>query len=145
MNKLFQLSFIPRSTDFALLFLRFWFGLTLFFNHGLAKLIHHAQFSGHLPDPLGVGAHVNLGLIILAEVFCSAAVVIGFATRFAALVVVIEMATAFFCVHHHVLAMGPGSGELAFLYLGGFATILFAGGGRFVLCNKTNAIPASAA
>jgi putative oxidoreductase len=138
MNKLFQLSFVPRSTDFALLLLRFWLGLTLFFNHGLAKVLHHAQFSGMLPDPLGIGAHANLILIVLAEVVASALVVIGVATRFAALVVSIEMAVAFFLVHHRALS-GAGSGELAFLYLAGFLTIVFAGGGRFVLCNKSNA------
>ncbi len=143
MNKLFQLSFVPRSTDFALLLLRLWFGLTLFFNHGLDKLIHHAQWSTKLPDPLGVGSHVNLVLIILSEVVCSAFVVLGVATRFVALIIVIEMAVAFFCVHHAVLAMGPGSGELAFVYLAGFVTIVLAGGGRFVVCNKTNAVPAA--
>ena len=138
MKKLFQLSFVPRSTDFALLLLRAWLGITLFFNHGIDKLIHHASYSGHLPDPLGIGAHANLALIIFAEVLCSALVVIGFATRFAALVLTIEMLVAFFCVHHHVLAPGQWSGELAFLYAAGFATIVFAGGGRFDVCNKTN-------
>jgi putative oxidoreductase len=140
MNKLFQLSFVPRSTDFALLLLRLWFGLTLFFHHGLDKLIHHAQWSSRLPDPLNVGSHVNLVLILLAEVVCSAFVVLGVATRFVALVIVIEMAVAFCCVHGHSLA----SGELAFLNLGAFLTIMFAGGGRFVLCNKTNAAASKA-
>jgi putative oxidoreductase len=138
MKKLLQLSFVPRSTDFALLLLRAWLGITLFFNHGIDKLIHHASYSGHLPDPLGIGAHANLALIIFAEVLCSAFVVLGFATRFAALVLAIEMVVAFFGVHHHALS-GQWSGELAFIYGAGFATIVFAGGGRFVVCNKSNA------
>jgi putative oxidoreductase len=144
MNKLFQLSFVPRSTDFALLVLRFWLGLTLLFNHGIGKLLHFSQVAPMMPDPLGVGAHLNLALVVIAEVLCSALVVIGFATRFAALIVVIEMLVAFTMVHHRALATGPGSGELAFLYLAGFLTIVLAGGGRFVVCNKTNAPAAPA-
>ena len=142
MNKLLQLSFIPRSTDFALLVLRLWLGLTLFFNHGLSKLLHFSQTAayfanGHL-DPIGIGASGTVALAALAEVLCAALLVVGFATRFAALVIVIELAVAFFCVHHAALAMGPGSGELAFVYLAGFVTIVLAGGGRFVVCNKSN-------
>jgi len=134
MNKLFQLSFIPRSTNFGLLVLRLWLGLTLLFNHGLGKLVHHAVWSGRLPDVLHVGAHLNLALIVFAEVVCAALVAVGVATRLAALVIVIEMAVAFFGVHHGALAMGPGSGELPFLYLGGFLTIVLAGGGCCSAC-----------
>jgi len=140
MKKICRLSCLPQSTDFALLFLRLWFGLTLFFNHGLAKAIHHAQMSRMLPDPLHIGAHANIVLIVFAEVICSALVVLGIATRLAALIIAIEFAVAFICVHHLALAMGPGSGELAFLNLGAFLTIVFAGGGRFVLCNQSNAV-----
>jgi putative oxidoreductase len=131
MNKLFQLSFVPRSTDFALLVLRLWLGLTMFFNHGLAKLLHFSQVAPMMPDPLHLGASASLGLVV-----------IGVATRFTALVIVIEMLVAFYRVHQGTLAMGPHSGELAFMYLGGFLTIVLAGGGRFGVCNKTNA-PAS--
>lgn len=142
MNKLLQLSGIPRSTDFALLVLRLWLGLTMFFNHGLGKLTHFSHTVSYFIaggiNPLGIGSRATVGLAVLAEVICAACVVLGVATRLASLILVIELAVAFFAVHHGALAMGPGSGELAFLYLAGFATIFLAGGGRFVLCNKTN-------
>jgi len=75
-----------------------------------------------------VGHHLNLILIVFAEVVCSACVAVGIATRFAALVIVIELAVAFVRVHHSAIAMGPFSGELAFIYLAGFVTIVLAGG-----------------
>jgi putative oxidoreductase len=140
MKKLLQLSFIPRSTDFGLLVLRCWVGLTLLLNHGWGKAMNFSQtkqmFSGM--DPLGIGATPSAVLVIFAEVVAAAALVAGFATRFAALVITIELAVAFIGVHHHMLAMGPSSGELAFMYLAGTVTILLAGGGRFVVCKTTN-------
>jgi len=144
MKKILQLSCVPQSTNFALLVLRLWLGLTLFFHHGLDKAIHHAQYTSHLPDPLSVGAHFNMILIVFAEVVCSALVVLGIATRLAALIIVIELAIAFICVHHGAMS-GPFSGELAFIYVAGFVTIVLAGGGRYVLCNRSNAVPAGPA
>ena len=145
MNKILQLSIIPSSTNFALLVLRLWLGLALFFNHGLGKLRNFSAMAGKLPDPLHIGANANMALIVFAEVVCAAMVVVGVGVRFAALVISIELLIAFFAVHHHALAMGPGSGELPFVYLAGFVTILLAGGGRYVMCNKSNAVPAEPA
>lgn len=143
MNKLLQLSFIPRSTDFALLVLRLWIGLTLFFNHGLGKITGFSSMSGHFPDPVGIGSTASLILAILAEGLCAVLLVVGVATRFAALILVIHFAVVFFVVHHGVLKMSPGSGELPFLYLAGAVTILLAGGGRFVMCKTTNDVTPS--
>jgi putative oxidoreductase len=130
MSKPLQLSFLPRSADCALLALRLWFGLTLFFNHGLPKLLHFSDTSAHFPDPIGIGSTAALALALFAEVLCAALLVVGWATRLAALIIIIELGTAFFRIHHHRLAMGPGSGELAFLYLGAMVAILIAGAGK---------------
>ena len=142
MKKLMQLSFIPRSADFALLVLRFWLGLTLLLNHGWDKAIHFSHWTDIFAQgemaPKFMSAGLAVGLVVFAEVIAAAALAVGVATRFAALVVTIEMAVAFFGFHHHSLAMGPASGELAFMYLGGALTVLLAGGGRFVLCKVTN-------
>lgn len=148
MKKLLQLSFIPRSADFGLLVLRLWLGLTLLLNHGLDKMMHFSQtadyFAKNGMDPLGIGGQATVALAIFAEVIGAVALTIGFATRFAALVITIELAVAFFGVHHHSIAMGPASGELAFTYLAGFVTILLAGGGRFVVCKDTNDVSSPA-
>jgi putative oxidoreductase len=132
MNKLLQLSFIPRSSDFALLLLRLWVGVPLFLCHGYGKAIHFTQTVGMMTkmDPIGLGGNVSAVLVIFAETVCAAAMVLGFATRLAALINVINLGVAFWFVHQHTL-VGPHSGELAFLYLGGVVTLLLVGGGKF--------------
>ncbi len=142
MKKLLQLSFIPRSADFGLLVLRLWLGLTLLLNHGWDKAMNFSQTVDYFAKgglaPKFMGAWTAVVLVVFAEVIAAAALAVGVATRFAALVITIEMAVAFFGFHHHSLGGAPVPGELAFLYLAGAVTILLAGGGRFVLCKQTN-------
>jgi putative oxidoreductase len=136
--RFFQLNFLPRSTDFALLALRIWLGLTMIINHGRGKLMGFSQMSGTFSDPLGVGATTSLSLTIFAEVVCGALLAMGFLTRFSALVLVILMGVAFFMVHGRALS-GDNSGELAFVYLAGFVAIFLAGPGRFSIDRKLGA------
>jgi putative oxidoreductase len=79
---------------------------------------------------------VSWGLAVFGEVVCSALLVFGLFTRFAALAGAITMSVAFIMVHRMVLK-GPNPGELAFIYLAGFVTIFFAGPGRFALDGKS--------
>lgn len=130
MLKLLNLSFIPRSTDFGLLLLRAGLGLPMALIHGQAKLLNFSATAGKFPPLFGLPSEVSLGLAIFAEVFCSILLVAGFLTRFAALMLAITMATAFFKVHGASLTPGPGSGELALLYLVGALALLFTGAGR---------------
>lgn len=130
--KFLQLNFIPQSTDFALLVLRLWLGLTMLLNHGWDKLVHFNTYVGQFGDPIGIGPTASVALAVFAEVVASALLTLGLWTRFAALVLAVNMGVAFFIAHKHVLS-GAGSGELAFIYLAGYVTILFAGGGSFAL------------
>jgi putative oxidoreductase len=69
-------------------------------------------------------------LVIFAELFCSGLVAVGFATRAAAVPVLITMATAFFLIH----GGDPfPRKELAFVYGVGFLTLIFTGGGHLRL------------
>jgi len=138
MKKLLQFDFLPRSTDVALLMLRVIFGVSMFWLHGWGKAMNFSKMSGTFGDPLGVGPTTSLVLAIFGELVCAALVVVGAFTRFAALGVAITMAVAFFIVHAAKLS-GPGSGELAFLYLAGFAVLFVSGGGRFSLDAKMGA------
>ncbi len=117
-------------THFALLLLRVWLGVTMLSNHGYEKLIHFRDKAGSFPDPLGVGHATSLALAVLAEFFCSLLLILGLASRLGALVLAINMAVAFFVIQKGALS-GPHSGELAFMYLAGYVTLLFAGPGRF--------------
>jgi putative oxidoreductase len=113
----------------GLLMMRVAAGGMLLFGHGWAKLIGFAERSATFPDPLGIGSPaVSLGLAVFAEVACAAAVVVGLATRLAAIPVVFTMLVAAFVVH----AGDPWSRkELALLYALPFATLIFTGAGRF--------------
>ncbi|QYM77783.1 DoxX family protein [Horticoccus luteus] len=131
--KILQINYIPRSPDFALLVLRVWLGATLVMNHGWVKVMKFSTMSSSFADPFGVGSKWSLGLAIFAEVVCGALLALGVVTRFAALVVIVMLSVAFVTVHNTRIASGPGSGELAFIYLAGFVTIFIAGPGRFAV------------
>lgn len=130
MLKLLNLSFLPRSTSLGLLILRVGLGLSMALLHGQAKLLNFSATAAKFPALFGLPSNVNLGLAVFAEVVCSALLVIGFLTRFAALTLSITMAVAFFMVHQGALT-GENSGELALIYLLGYLTLLFAGAGRY--------------
>lgn len=120
------------ATNLALFMMRLWLGPTMFFNHGLDKLVHFNDKVATFPDPLGIGHPVSLALVVFAEVFGAALLTIGLLTRFAALTLVIDMFVAFLMVHQTALS-GEHSGELAFIYLAGFVVLLIAGGGMISL------------
>lgn len=136
--KFFQLNFIPRSSDFALLLARVWFGGSLVFLHGWAKLTGFSNMAGKFPDPLGVGSTTSLSMAVFAEVACAVLVALGLLTRFAALVIAIMLTVAFFKIHGLKLS-GPGSGEMAFVYLAGFVTIFLMGPGAYSVDRKLGA------
>jgi putative oxidoreductase len=100
--------------------------------HGLSKVKDFSKLSADFPDPLNVGHTASLALVVFAEVICSALLVLGLVTRFAALVLAVNMFVAFFIVLHGALT-GPHSGEIAFVYFAGYVVLLFAGAGKFSL------------
>jgi putative oxidoreductase len=131
MKKLINLGFLPPSADFGLLVLRLWFGLSIFVIHGLAKIQNLGGTVAMFRDKMGF--HPALGTAaVLSESLCAILIAIGLATRLAATFLAITMAVAFIKVHRMVLTQGdPHSGEMAFLYLGAFVTLMFAGAGKF--------------
>ena len=129
-GRLLSLKFLPIWPDLALLVLRVWFGSLLLLLHGWMKISNYAVMSQRFADPFGIGSPASLVLSIFAEAVCSSLIVVGLFTRFAALVCIINMTTAFVVGHGGALT-GPRPGELAFLYLGTFITLLLAGPGRF--------------
>lgn len=133
---MFKKLFIPSDdsdlTHMALLVARLWFGLTMLFNHGFDKLGHFSAKVADFPDPLRVGHEASLVLVVLAEALGALLLTVGFMTRVAAAVLVIDMFVAFLMVHDASMT-GQSGGELAFLYLAGFVILCIAGGGLFSL------------
>jgi len=117
-------------TNLGLLILRLWLGLTMLINHGVAKLTGFSEKASGFPDPFGIGHPASLALAVFAEVVASLLLVSGFLTRFAALVLAVNLTVAFIVVHKGSLS-GAHSGELAFIYLAGYLLLLFAGAGKF--------------
>lgn len=137
LKKLLLLKSIPTHPNCALLALRLTSGLLLFFRHGTEKLFHFQAMSAHFPDPLHIGSLPSLIFAAISDGICSLLVVLGLATRWAALWIFVNVATAWIFVHHHVLS-GPQAdhGELMVLYLAAMATLFLAGAGAYSLDAK---------
>jgi len=129
-KKLFAPGNDSALTSLGLLVLRLWLGLAMFFNHGLDKLANFADHAANFPDPLGIGHTPSLALVTFAETAGAGLLALGLLTRFAALTLVIDLGVAFVMVHKTALS-GQRGGELAFIYLAGYAALMIAGGGKF--------------
>jgi len=130
MKKLFAPGNDSAPTSLGLLVLRVWIGLTMLLEHGWDKLTHFDKYAAHFIDFLSIGPHASLCLTIFAEFFASALLTLGLVTRFAALVLVVNMSVAFFVV---MKGNPSGPGELPFLYLMAYITLLLAGPGKLSL------------
>ena len=116
------------SRSLGLLLLRLGTGGFLLYGHGWGKITHFSERAAKFADPIGLGPWWSLALVVFAEVFCSSALMLGFATRLAAVPIVIFTLVAVFVQH----AAGPfDDKELALLYLVPALTLLFTGPGRF--------------
>lgn len=135
MKKFISLSFLPASADLGLLVLRVWLGLTMFLNHGLAKFQNFGSTVAMFQEKMGIPSVFGAGAVI-AESLCAILLVIGLATRLSAAFLATTMAVAFFKVHQMSLAQGPGSGELAFIYLAGFVALFLTGPGKLSVDSK---------
>jgi putative oxidoreductase len=75
-----------------------------------------------------MGSTTTLILVIFAEVFCAAFIVLGLFSRIAAFVLLFCMGYAFFISHGGDIF---GDGESSVLFLTVFSAILLCGPGRF--------------
>lgn len=135
MKNFINLGFLPRHVDLALLILRVWLGFALFIRHGLEKITGAATMSAHFPDPLHIGRVPTFTVALLSDAICSILVMLGFATRWATLIIMINTAAAFILVHHFAF-FGPRNGELPWIYFGWALAIFVVGPGRFSFDGK---------
>jgi putative oxidoreductase len=136
---MFSKLFAPGNDSFlaslGLLSLRLWLGLTLLLNHGIGKLKSFDAMAPSFMDPFKIGHTPSFALVVFAEVIAASLIAAGLVTRFAALVLIVNMGVAFFMVHKGALT-GSHSGELAFIYLGGFVALFLSGAGKISLDQK---------
>lgn len=127
---IFNSGHYPSHVNNALLLLRIAVGI-LMLTHGWGKLetlfgSEPIQFA----DPIGVGATASLVLAVFAEVLCSVLLILGLATRFAAIPLLITMLVAALIVH---INDGFGRQEFALLYAIIYLTIAQVGAGKYSL------------
>ena len=118
-----------QSTSAGLFVLRVFTGLSLFLKHGLEKLTGYSTMVQHFPDPIHIDAHASLAFALLSDGICSVLVILGLATRPAAAVILVNLLTAFFFVHHAAF-FSVAHVELVWVYAVVFAALLFTGPGR---------------
>src|SRR5262249_26834132 len=87
------------TASLGLLFMRIGAGALLIYGHGWPKLTHFTERAGRFADPLHIGNERSMMLAVFAECVCAAAVILGFATRFAAAVLVIFFTIIVSMVH----------------------------------------------
>ena len=117
--------------NFATLILRIGAGSLMIINHGLNKMTNFGEMSGRFANPFHIGSPATLSLVIFAEVFCSALIILGLFTRLACIPLVFAMAFAFINVHHmNYAAAGKGGAEPSLLFLICFLALLFTGPGK---------------
>ena len=122
-KKTFATDNVAFKDSIALLILRLFTGGALLLAHGLGKI---DKGPAALPNPFDINPTFNGILIIFAEVVCAGAILLGFATRWAAFVVAICMGVAFFIFH----ANDPFQNkELALAYFTCSVVLIFMGSG----------------
>lgn len=126
MKKLVSTKYSNASFNIATLLMRVGFGI-LMIPHGFSKLTRFADRADNFSDPFNIGSVTSLSLVIFAEFFCAAFVVLGLFTRLACIPIIITMlVVVIYSTNMDVF----GDGEKAALFLCGFLTLLFTGPGR---------------
>lgn len=102
-------------------------------THGIPKLLSVFAGEFRFGDPIGLGPELSLILSAFAEGICGLLLLIGLATRWASVFLIINMSVAGFIAH----ADDPfGTKEKALLFLIIFIVTLLVGGGKYSLDKK---------
>jgi len=135
MKKFLSIKYSNTSFNIALLLTRLVFGSTMMVIHGYQKLIHFAEKKDNFIDFLGLGSTVSLSLVVFAEFFCAAFIILGLFTRFAAIPLCIAMGYACFVTHNgEVFAKGQDYIQ----FLTAFFLILLCGPGKYSVDGMIN-------
>ena len=128
MKRIFSTNVSENALSFALFVLRVGAGLLLMIKHGFDKLTHFSQMASKFADPFHIGTTTSLALVVFAEFFCAAFVVLGLFTRLACIPIIILFCVIIFKVTG---ADYFGKSELPTAYIIPFIALLFTGAGKF--------------
>jgi putative oxidoreductase len=128
MKRFFSTQCSDGAFNIAALAIRLAFGLLLLIIHGLDKITHFSKYEYTFYNFLHIGHRWSLVLCIFAEVVCSALVVLGLFTRFAALVLCINFSVVLFLV---IKGQPLETQQTAITYLTAFFALLLMGPGKY--------------
>ena len=132
LKRLLLLDAVPSSQDLGLLALRLMVATPLFIKHGTEKLFTFSAMAQRFPDPLHIGPVTSLTIAMIADGICMPLLVLGLATRWAALWSFCNLLVAWAFVHHFQFAGHQGDhGELIVVYMGVMITLFLAGPGKY--------------
>jgi len=124
---------ISKNTDLGLLLVRISVGGLMLF-HGIAKLLHGISF---LVENMGAFGYA----VYIGEVLAPIAILLGFRTRIAAVLLAITCIVAVAVAHAQdifsISDHGGYANELLMLYLFGAIALFFTGAGKYSV-SKTN-------
>jgi len=137
MKKIFSTAINNIGVSISLLLTRVAVG-GFMLTHGFPKFQNLIAGKLQFGDPIGIGSTPSFILVVFAEFVCSILLILGLATRFASIVLIINMSVAAF------IALGDqpfAKKELPLLYLVFFIGFLIIGPGKYAidsLMNKKN-------
>ncbi|WP_146898435.1 DoxX family protein [Adhaeribacter aerolatus] len=107
--------------------------------HGISKLINGIGWLVGMLDGKGLPGVLAYGVYV-GEVIAPILLLIGFRTRIAAIIIVINMLVAIFTAHAaEITTMGQSGGwaiELPMMFLLGALALFFLGGGRYAASTR---------
>jgi putative oxidoreductase len=116
----------------GLLILRIFGGLSLFLKHGLDRFTGYSAVMQYLPDPFRMGTHASVTYALISDGICSVFVILGFATRPAVVLILINLCIAFFLENPAAFFTVPRV-EIIWLYIAISLTLLCTGPGSIIL------------
>lgn len=130
---------LEKNTDLGVLLLRLTLGILMLF-HGISKLIYGPAFIGQIVDGAGLPHFITYGVYI-GEVVAPLFILLGVATRAAALVYAFNLFVATMLVHtSQFFTLDPTAGgwalELQGLYFFTALAVALIGGGKYTISNK---------
>ena len=129
LSRFFLVTAHSKTVDLGLFILRVGISL-LMIPHGWSKLQRLKEGPGDFYNFLGLGSELSLLLIVVAELFCSVLLILGFGTRAILIPLIIAMIVVVFMVH----GSDPmGDKEHGLLFLVPYITLFITGPGKHSL------------
>ena len=131
-KRLLLLEQLPLSPNLGRLALRVFVFLPLLVKHGALKLSNFGQMAHDFPDPLHIGSLATLVIATMADAICSTLIILGLATRWAALFALCNLLVAFVFVHHFdLMSWKDMGGQIIFMFMGACISVILLGPGKY--------------